>query len=351
MSDDGDECDHPPIDLSIHMSEINGCLSERGYELLDELGRGNFAVCYRVRDRRYPTEVFCAKIIASVFTENEKSAAASYAAEVNTLISITHPNIITVYATFASQHYFYLILEYCENGSLKELLVARHGLGRDELISYCKQLLSAIGYLHERHFCHRDLKPANILIDKHGRLKLADFGLASRSTDVALKLCGSLAYMSPELIDRPSSNPEANDVWALGVTFYEMMVGKRPFESSRTSELKSIIISGFVPIPLDFNPQLAAVLRRMMNSDPRRRGTPQEIIDMPFFSGVSNARSVSAAVLPGMLPSRPGNGRWRPALPRAPSVSGHALTIGTLEHIPPKRMSMSPMPLPALHDP
>jgi serine/threonine protein kinase len=307
----------PKADFSsreLDLCEVMASLGARRYDLLDPIGHGHSAVCYRVRDVRYPGELFCAKI--------GDADPGDSASEVDTLISLTHPNVISIFARFTSAHYSYVILEYCGNGSLHEMIAARGGLARDDILVYARQLLQALAYLHEHSVCHRDIKPANILLDKHGRAKLADFGFASHGEVGRLRICGSLPYMSPELHKKVSSNPEADDVWALGVTFYEMTFGKRPWDTDGRRELGTAIGTGLLQIPSDTLPQWTAVLRRMLNTNPRARGTPREILEMPFFTGATGPRSsASQAILPRL-------GAMRPALPkRIGPLRGY---IGTL---------------------
>jgi serine/threonine protein kinase len=265
------------------ISEARGCLHEHGYELLDLIGCGHFAACYTVRDLRYGTEVFCVKIIALNKNE-EENVSITFHAELDPLMSLTHPNIITVYAHFASTNYLYLILEYCEKGSLENIIGPGKDLPMDTIRDYCKQMATAMAYLHSRNFCHRDIKPANILIDKYGRLKLADFGFAKPYTEQDTTICGSVPYMSPELIQRRVSDPLPNDIWALGVTYYEMAFGSLPWTSTRASGMSAEISSGAVQMPVSAPANLTVLLRKMLNIDPVKRGTMQELLQMPFLS-------------------------------------------------------------------
>jgi serine/threonine protein kinase len=283
-------------------TEAKACLQERGYEVMDLIGCGHFAACYTVRDLRYGPEVFCVKVIAHS-AEEDRTSIVTFRAELDTLMSLTHPNIITVYAHFSSSNYSYLILEYCEKGSLQELLAKEGRLPYDRLRDLFRQLLGAMSYLHSCNFCHRDIKPANILIDKYGRMKLADFGFASHYTEKDGKICGSVPYMSPELIQRRmGSDPIANDVWALGITFYEMAFGSLPWTSTRGEGISAEICAAAIPIPTDCPPNLMLVLRKMLQVEPARRGTMQDIMKMPLFEGPRLAPS-SSGTLPTLRPT------------------------------------------------
>jgi serine/threonine protein kinase len=291
-----------PVNPVSDLTEASACLRQRGYEIIDLVGCGHFAACYTARDSRYGNEIFCAKII-SLAKEADEDPALTFRAELDTLISLTHPNIITVYAHFSSENYAYLILEYCEKGSIQELVARERGLSYDMLRDYCRQILSAMIYLHGNNFCHRDIKPANILLDKYGRPKLADFGFARQYSAKDSHVCGSTAYMSPELIERRASDPIANDVWALGVTFYEMAYGSTPWVSSRATGVAAEIAAGIVQIPTDSAYNLTSVIRKMLNMDPKKRGTMQDIMKMPMFDGPRLSSFASSGSIPTLRPT------------------------------------------------
>jgi serine/threonine protein kinase len=287
-----------PTGNPIHdFSEPNACLTERGYEVLDCIGWGHFAACYRIRDRRYPADLFCAKVIALTCEPEAESPLVTYETELGTLMKLTHPHIITVYAGFSSPNYCYLILEYCQRGTLRRLISANSGLSETDFVNYARQLAGALAYLHERNVCHRDIKPGNVLIDKYGRAKLADFGLAVYGAHTA-KYCGSLGYMSPELLERRSMDAMANDIWALGITFYEMVFGQRPWQCQRIADLIVQITSGLLAFPADVPGPLVATLRKMLSLDPSRRPPMKWVMEQPFFSGIRSKSSSSSAALP-----------------------------------------------------
>jgi serine/threonine protein kinase len=202
----------------------------------------------------------------------------------DSLISLTHPNIITVYSHFASANYYYLILDYCENGSLQDLLAKERTIPTSVIFEHFRQLISAMAYLHSKNFCHRDIKPANILIDKYDRPKLADFGFAAHFTDPDGKICGSLPYMSPELVQHRPSDPVASDIWALGITFYEMAFGQRPWIATRPNAMSAEIIGASVSFPAGAQPNLVNVIKRMLEPEPEKRCPMHKLLNLPCFS-------------------------------------------------------------------
>jgi serine/threonine protein kinase len=288
-----------------NLEEARQCLADQGYHLADYVGSGHFASVYTVTNNRYESEVFCVKIINLQNSEIE-DALSVYRAEFNTLLSLTHPNIVSVYAHFCSPNFCFLVLEYCERGSLSELL-DRHGpLLGGNLLSISKQILKAVSYLHSCQFAHRDIKPANILIDKYGRPKLADFGFASHNLHSDSKICGSRAYQAPELIKcLAGTDPVACDIWALGVTFYQMAFGRLPWGSRSASGMTADICAAAYSFPPEASRAFTVVIKSMVTQDPNQRRLVNDVLGMPFFAvpSVRLCQSSAEVKLTGRSPT------------------------------------------------
>ena len=134
------------------------------------MGKG-LLLQYKCKNLKY-NEIFCVKAIEIL--EDKKGLTTSFDSEFQTLVKIIHPNIITLYDYFKSDHYIYLILEYCPNGSLFDIMTKRgEPFSGQELISIIRQVLQAINYIHSIGIAHRDIKSHNILMDSRNRPKLA----------------------------------------------------------------------------------------------------------------------------------------------------------------------------------
>lgn len=266
--------------------EIEKTLLYHGYELIEVVGSGAYATVFKVRSMKY-NEIFCAKamMVDDGDTAKVASRVRSYEQEITSLQRLSHPNIIQIYDCFTSDHCYYLVLEYCPNGSLAQL-ISESKITGDRLVDMMKQLASALTYCHDLQVCHRDIKPENVLIDRYGRLKLADFGLAvTRATNRSTERCGSLPYMAPEVLDALTNvDPYACDVWALGITFFQMVTGSLPWYGPDRQTLRSEVRAGCVPYPIDLDPDLMHLLRRMLEAEPARRGRMKEIIGSPFLA-------------------------------------------------------------------
>ena len=140
-----------------------------------------------------------------------------------------HPKVIRLYGAFDDDNYIYLVTEYCEKGTLFEYLRKKKTLSEEETSQYMKEVIEALIYLHSQNppILHRDLKPENILMTNDS-LKIADFGWSSTHDSYRNTFCGTLDYISPEMIMGTGHNDKL-DVWSTGVLMYELLHGKAPF--------------------------------------------------------------------------------------------------------------------------
>lgn len=276
---------------SNYYEEIVTTLESHNYELKEKIGSGGYASVFKCRQVKYK-EIFCVKII-ELQEDSSGNLAISFLSEIQTLVKIIHPNIITIFDHFQSKHCFYLILEYCPNGSLFDLISQKGQISKEKLVDLYKQILQATNYIHSIGIAHRDIKPRNILFDMHNRPKLADFGLAEfykTNQKEREKFGGSLPYMAPELVMIQEFNPEAVDVWALGISFYEMATGSLPWASS---QVKTEILSGFICFPNDLDEQITFLIKKMLQHDPERRPSCKQLLDFPIFNEMKQHSSPS----------------------------------------------------------
>lgn len=199
-----------------------------------QLGSGQFGDAYAVRHRR-TQKLYCLKVIR---VRTADDAARQQAVTEVTLMRETcnHPNIVAYHDSWFNGNYLNILMEYCCNGSLDELIDRFRQEGKRfteaKITHYMQELSGAFVYCHrDLRIVHRDLKPANILMDEIGTLKLADFGLAKCldvNTDLCATFCGSPLYMSPEQCDGGSYSFPA-DMWSLGCILYELMALSSPW--------------------------------------------------------------------------------------------------------------------------
>lgn len=175
--------------------------------------------------------------------------------EVQTLSRINNPNIVKFVEMLRTSNNVYLIYEYCNNGTLDELIKHRKYLPEREALSILAQLLNAFRTLQQENILHRDVKPSNILINDGSMIKLADFGFCKTllsQQELTNTMVGSPIYMAPEVLKGGSYNTKA-DVWSLGIVLFEMLYGYCPYEDQTIVRLITKIDTKPLVIPKHIN--------------------------------------------------------------------------------------------------
>jgi tRNA A-37 threonylcarbamoyl transferase component Bud32 len=243
------------------------------YEVIALLGSGGMGRVYKVRSVISNREE-AMKILLPDFA-SEQELAARFMAEIRTLAGLDHPNITQLRTAFQVQNQFVMVMEYVEGTSLDKLHAQ---LPLDRAIDYSTQVLAALSYAHGKGVTHRDIKPANIMITTHGVVKLMDFGIAKSTTDLNLTrpgtTMGSIYYMSPEQV-RGGTVDGRSDIYSFGVTLYEMITGRKPFQAETSYSVLNAQLNEAPAPPAQWNPALSRELNdivlRAMAKDPGAR--------------------------------------------------------------------------------
>lgn len=203
-------------------------------EILELLGQGGMGAVYKARQKQLgrlaalkilPPEIGQAEAFAERFTREARS-----------LAMLNHPHVVTVYDFgHTEQGLYYFIMEFVEGTDLRRVIQAGE-LGPSQALAVVPQICEALQYAHDEGIVHRDIKPENILLDKKGRVKIADFGLAKLLDKPATvytltragQKMGTPHYMAPEQIEHPDQVDHRADIYSLGVVFYEMLTGELP---------------------------------------------------------------------------------------------------------------------------
>ena len=199
-----------------------------GYRLIKKTGRGGMASVYLAIQETVGRTV-ALKILPKKVCE-DNSFSKLFLQEANCGV-LNHPNIITIYDAGETKDHMYIAMEYLHGGDLKQKINGR--LSQNEIITIIAKISEALAYAHSKGFVHRDIKPSNILINEDNQPILADFGIAraisfSQQTVIDGMLLGTPHYTSPEQISGGDVDQRA-DLYSLGVVYYEMLTGKRPF--------------------------------------------------------------------------------------------------------------------------
>ncbi|MBS0264022.1 MAG: serine/threonine protein kinase [Planctomycetes bacterium] len=198
-------------------------------EILSCLGRGGMGVVYRARQKSLDRLV-ALKILAP---EREADPAFSerFATEALALARLNHPHIVTIYDFGQAGTFYYLLMEFVDGMNLRDLQQTRR-LEPREALAIVPPICEALQFAHDHGIVHRDIKPANLLLDKQGRVKIADFGIATildrRNADAAEQAAGTPGYAAPEQVSHPQQTDHRADIYSLGVVLYELLTGELP---------------------------------------------------------------------------------------------------------------------------
>ena len=230
------------------------------YEILEELGRGGFAVVYKARDVTL-NRVVALKVLLPQLTTDPKFVQ-RFQNEAQTAAQLRHPHIVTIYEVGQEKGVHYLAMTYLEGRTL-DSLIAEKALSLAQSVSVVEQIASALDVIHARGLVHRDIKPANIMVGGDGQATLLDFGIVRAAEGTRLTttmaVLGTPEYMAPEQaeVDEAAGIDWRADIYALGVVAYEVLVGQPPFAGTSPTAVLYKHVYEAPPKPTALNPALS----------------------------------------------------------------------------------------------
>jgi uncharacterized protein (TIGR02145 family) len=225
------------------------------YTLKSILGEGGMAIVHLAEDHKFHTDV-ALKMLKKEFVSNE-NIKRRFLAEARSMFRMSHPHVIRVSDLIDEGDTVAFVMEYVAGETLKEYLERKGKLTDAEIRDIFSQMLDAVGYVHAQHLVHRDIKPSNFMIDKNGKVKLMDFGIAKTLDPTSAEytqtgtgvLMGTPMYMSPEQITETKSVTAQSDIYSLGVVLWQMVTGQKPYNTNTLSSFQ--LQTKIVNEPLD----------------------------------------------------------------------------------------------------
>ena len=247
------------------MNELAG-QSLGGYQLEEEIGRGSMGMVYRGKQIALGREV-AIKVLPRALAK-DASYVARFIREAQIIAGLNHPNIVQIYDAGQQGGLLYFVMEYVQGPTIGSLLLIDGMLPPHLATEYTAQIADALDSAYkERNVIHRDIKPENLMLDRWGKIKVMDFGLARApgqlQITLAKTLVGSIYYASPEQVWGQTLD-NRSDIYALGVVLYEMVSGHRPFTGRTLPELTQAIVGGTLRPPSSYNAEISKDLEHII---------------------------------------------------------------------------------------
>ncbi|XP_047308648.1 CBL-interacting serine/threonine-protein kinase 14-like [Impatiens glandulifera] len=268
------------------------------YKLDKILGYGAFAKVYHARDIKTGQSVAIKVINKTKSLKTGFIPNAVIKREISIMRRLNHPHIVRLFEVLATTTKIYFVMEYAQGGELFSKLT-KGRFSEDLSRRYFQQLITAVRFYHSRGVYHRDLKPENLLLDENWNLKVTDFGLSAvkeeiKSDGLLHTLCGTPAYVAPEILSKKGYDGAKADVWSCGVILFVLNAGYLPFNDRNLMNMYRKIYNGEFKCPRWMSSEMKRFLSRVLDPNPVSRITVDEIMNDPWFKiGYNEVKSIS----------------------------------------------------------
>lgn len=241
----------------------SGMIIAERYEILGKIGTGGMADVYKAKDHKLNRFV-AVKVLKAEFRE-DTTFIRKFRSEAQAAAGLTHPNIVNVFDVGDDEGLYYIVMELIEGITLKDYISKKGKLSVKEATSIAIQVSMGLETAHSHGIVHRDVKPQNIIISTDGKVKVTDFGIAraASSNTISSNVMGSVHYSSPEQV-RGGYSDEKSDIYSLGITLYEMVTGKVPFDGDTTVAIAIKHLQEEMVAPSVYTPELPYSLEQII---------------------------------------------------------------------------------------
>jgi serine/threonine-protein kinase len=272
------------------------------YEITEHLGKGGMGNVYKATDTMLGRDV-ALKMLHPQLTM-EAQFLERFKKEARVLAQLLHPNIAVIYNFIEQGGNHFMVMEYVEGTNLDDLLKKYKALSPEFLIPVFIQVLEGLQHAHRKNVFHRDIKPANLMLTPDGTVKLMDFGIAKVAGEQKMtqvnKIVGTVEFMAPELIQGKDASA-ASDIYAAGVTFYELLSGKLPFESDTDFNLMQAILKKKINPPEKLNASvpkaLSDIVMKALDKKPENRFADARAFQQALIAAFPQYREINLARL------------------------------------------------------
>jgi serine/threonine protein kinase/beta-lactam-binding protein with PASTA domain len=266
------------------MIKIGMVIGDR-YEIIEKIGTGGMSDVYKAKDNTLDRCV-AVKVLKQEFSENANFVS-KFRIEAKAAAGLMHPNIVNVYDVGSENGIYYIIMELVEGITLKKYIEKKSRLSVKEAVSIAIQVSMGIEAAHNAGIIHRDIKPQNIIISREGKVKVTDFGIAKAATSntISSNVMGSVHYTSPEQA-RGGYSDARSDIYSLGITMFEMLTGRVPFNGDTTVAIAIKHIQEELPPMHEIVPDIPVSVEQIVdkccqkNPDRRYQSVGELIIDL-----------------------------------------------------------------------
>ena len=241
----------------------DGIVLGKRYEVLSKIGAGGMADVYKGKDTMLNRYV-AIKVLKKEYREDENFVR-KFHSEAQAAAGLLNPNIVNVYDVGEDRGLYYMVMELVEGITLKEYIEKKGRLSHKEVISIAIQMCNGIGAAHAAGIVHRDIKPQNVMISRDGKVKVTDFGIAKAVTSntISSNAMGSVHYTSPEQA-RGGYSDAKSDIYSIGITLYEMVTGRVPFDGESTVEVAMKHLQQEITPPSEYAPDIPYSLEQII---------------------------------------------------------------------------------------